>query len=57
MSHNLGCCLLECGQYKEAIKYFEIFMEIVRNKVGITEEEREEEITECFILIALASSG
>lgn len=57
MSHNLGCCLLECGQYKEAIKYFEIFMDIVRNKVGITEEEREEEITECFILIALASSG
>lgn len=36
MSRDLGCCLLECGQYKEAIKYFEIFLEIIRNKTGIT---------------------
>lgn len=42
MSYNLGCCLLDCGYYDEAIKYFNIFLDLLETKTDLSLDEKEE---------------
>lgn len=51
--YNLGCLLHERGQFEESYSYFKSCLDLLKDAKGVAEEERDDYIRDCLMILAI----